>query len=103
MRNGTLTVERVEVLTRIRQNLFQAALGDENAGRLGDALNRFQERVLHGGLDQAPLEFVGKASRRQGQFPIERINAGGAIAGVAHAVNLDWTEDGFQATGAEPT
>ena len=51
MRQGALTVERVKILSRIRQDLFQAALGDGDSGQLGNDLNRFQEGVLHGGLD----------------------------------------------------
>ena len=67
-----MTVERVKVLGRIGQDLLQAAFGNGNAGQLGDGLDRFQERVLHGGLDQAPLEFVRERARGQGQSPIER-------------------------------
>jgi hypothetical protein len=95
VRQGALTVEGVKVVSRIRQDLFQAALGNGYAGQLSDGQNRFQERVLHGGFDQAPLKLVGEGSRGQGQRAIERINARCAIAGVAHTVNLHRTEDGL--------
>ena len=71
-------------------------------GKGNGILNRFQESVLHGDLDQATLQFVGEGARGQGQRPIERVNAGCSIAGVAHAVKLHGTEDRLQDTGAEP-
>ena len=94
-----LLVEGVKVPSRIRQDLFQAAFGDGNAGQLGDGLNRFQKRVLHGGLDQAALEFVGERSRRQGQRLIERKDAGRAGPGVAHADEFHGSKDGGQGSG----
>jgi hypothetical protein len=73
--HGALLVEGIEIPGCIRQDLFQAAFGDRNAGQFGDCLDGFQERVLHGGLDQTALEFVGKGSRRQCQRLVERKDA----------------------------
>ena len=61
--NRALLVEGVKVSCRIRKDFFQAAFGDGDTGQLGNGLNRFQKRVLYGGLDQAALEFVGERPR----------------------------------------
>ena len=53
--NRVLLVESIKILSRIRQELFQAAFGDGNAGQLANGLNGFQKRVLYGCLDQAAL------------------------------------------------
>jgi hypothetical protein len=50
-----LTVEGIKVLRRIRQDLFQAVLGNGNAGQFRDGLDRFQKRVLYSGLNQPTL------------------------------------------------
>jgi hypothetical protein len=42
-------------LSRIAQNLFQAALGDRNTGEFGDGFDRFVEGVLDRRFDQTPL------------------------------------------------
>lgn len=99
---GTLPVKGVKVLSRIRQDLLQAAFGDGNAGQLGDGSNRLQERVLHGGLDQAPLEFVGERTGGQGQHAVQWKDAGPAGAGVAHADEFHGSKDGGQRAGAKP-
>ena len=46
-------VESIKVFSRIRQDLFEAAFGDGNAGQLANRLDRFQKRILYGCLDQA--------------------------------------------------
>ena len=60
----TLPVEGVKVLRRIREDLLQAAFGDGNAGQAGYGLDRILERILHGGFNQAALEFVRERARR---------------------------------------
>jgi hypothetical protein len=60
---GALLIEGVKVLSRIAQNFLQTALGDRNAGEVGDGLDRFVEGVLHRRLDQTPLQFVGERTR----------------------------------------
>ncbi|MGD0774315.1 MAG: hypothetical protein ABSC05_15990 [Candidatus Solibacter sp.] len=96
-----MPVKGVKVLRGIRQDLLQAALGDGHAGQVGHGLNRFQERVLHGSFDQAPLEFVGEGAGRQGQRLIEWKDAGRAGAGVAHADEFHGSEDGGERAGAQ--
>jgi hypothetical protein len=54
----TLPIKGVEVLRHVGQYLLQAAFGDGHAGQVGYGLDRIEERILHGGLDQTPLEFV---------------------------------------------
>jgi hypothetical protein len=97
-----LPVKSIEVLSRIRKDLLQAALGDGNASQVGNRLDRFQERILHGGLDQAPLEFVGERTGGQGQCLIQRKEAGCAGAGVTHANQFDGSKDGGEGAGAQP-
>ena len=99
--HGALMVEGVEIPGCIRQDLFQAAFGDGNTGQLGDVLDRFQKRILHGGFDQTALEFVGEGSRRQCQRPVEREDAGRARAGVAHTDQFHGSKDGGQGSVAE--
>ena len=98
----TLPVKSVKVLRRIRQDLLQAAFGDGNAGQVGYGLDRIEERILHGGLDQAPLEFVGERAGGQSQRPIQGKDAGRAGAGVAHADEFDGSKDGGERAGAQP-
>jgi len=97
-----LPVKSVKVLRRIREDLLQASFGDGNAGQIGYGLDRIEERILHGGLDQAPLEFVRERARGQSQRPIQRKDAGHAGAGVAHADEFDGSKDGGERTGAQP-
>ncbi len=98
----TLPVEGVKILRRIRQDLLQAAFGDGNAGQVGYGLNRIEERILHGGFDQTPLEFVGERTGRQSQRPVQRKDAGRAGAGVAHADEFDGSKHGGESAGAQP-
>ena len=60
---GTFLIKGVKIQSRIPQNFLQAALGDRNAGEVGDGLDRFVEGVLHRRLDQTPLQFVGEGTR----------------------------------------
>lgn len=96
-----MPVKGVKVLRGTRQDPLQAALGDGHAGQVGPGLNRFQERVLHGSSDQAPLEFVGEGAGRQGQRLIQWEDAGRTGAGVAHADECHGSEDGGERAGAQ--
>jgi len=60
---GAFLIKGVKVQSRIPQNFLQAALGDRNAGEIGDGLDRFVKGVLHRRLDQTPLQFVGERTR----------------------------------------
>jgi len=100
---GALAVKGVKVLSRIRQDLLQAALGYGDTGQLGNGLNRFQEGVLHRGLNQAPLEFVGERAGGQGQCPVQWKDAGRAGAGVAHTDEFHGSKDGSKRASAKPT
>jgi len=95
-----LWIESVQVQSRIRKDLFQTALGDGNAGQLGNGGNRFQKRVLYGGLDQAPLELVGERPSGQGQRLIERKDARRVGAAVAHTDEFPGPKDGGKGSGA---
>ncbi len=83
------------------QDLFQTAFGYGNAGQLGNGLNRFQKRVLYGGLNQAALEFVGERPCRQGQCLIERKDAGLSGPGVAHTDEFHGSKHGGQGSDAQ--
>jgi hypothetical protein len=85
------------------QHSLQAAFGHSHAGEVGDGLDRFMEGVLHGRPDQSPLQLIGKRAGGQNQCLVERIDAGCARPGVAHANNLYRAKDGFQGAGAEAT
>jgi hypothetical protein len=66
-RRDAFLIEDVKVSGRIQQQFFQAALGNRQAGEVGDAINRFLESALHRRLDQPSLQLVrehtaGKAS-----------------------------------------
>jgi hypothetical protein len=98
----TLPVKSVKVLGRIRQDLLQTAFGDGDTGQFGNSLDRIQERVLHGGFDQAPLEFVGELACGQGKRLVQWKDAGYAGAGVAHADEFDGSKDGGERAGAQP-
>ena len=97
----TLPVESVKVLRRVLQDLLQAAFGDGNAGQVGYGLDRIEERILHGGFDQAPLEFVGERTGGQSQRPVQGKDAGRAGAGVAHADEFHGSKDGGERSGAQ--
>jgi len=94
-------VESVKVPGGIRKDLLQTAFGDGNAGQLGNGLNRFQKRVLNGGPDQAPLEFVGERPGGQGQRLVEREDAGRARPGVAHTDEFHGAKDGGKRSSAQ--
>ena len=96
-----LLVESVKVPSRIRKDLFQTAFGDGNAGRLGNGLNRFQKRVLYGGLHQAPLEFVGERPCGQSQRLVEREDARRAGPGIAYTDEFHGSKDGGKGSGAQ--
>ena len=98
----TLPVKSVKVLRRIRQDLLQAAFRDGNAGQVGYGLDRIEERIQDGGLDQAPLEFVGERAGGQSQRPVQGKDADRAGAGVAHADEFDGSKDGGESACAQP-
>jgi hypothetical protein len=47
---GALLIKGVKILSRIPQNLLQAALGDRNSGKVGDRLDGFGEGILRAAL-----------------------------------------------------
>ena len=65
-------------------------------------MHRFQKRVLHGGFDQTPLEFVGERPRGQGQRLVEWKDARCSGTGVAHTNQSHGSKDGGERAGAEP-
>jgi hypothetical protein len=65
-----LLIEGVKILRRIPQNLFQAVLGDRNAGEVGDDLDPIRRRVLHGRLDPTPLQLVGELNAPREPHPV---------------------------------
>ena len=99
----TLPVKSVEVLRRVGQYLLQAAFGNRNACQVGYGLDRIQEWILHGGFDQAPLEFIRERARGQSQSPIQGKDAGYTWARVAHADQFDGSKDGGKRAGAQPS
>ena len=82
-------------------DFFQTAFGDANAGQLGNGLNRFQKRVLYGGLDQTALEFIEERSSGQSQRLVEGKNAWSAGPGVAHTDEFHGSKDGGQGSVAQ--
>jgi len=64
-------------------------------------LNRFQKRVLYGGLDQTALEFVGERPGGQSQRLVEREDAGRAGPGVTHTIQFHSSKDGGKGSGAQ--
>jgi len=85
----------------MRQDLLQTAFGDGNTGQFGNGLDRIQKRVLHGGFDQAPLEFVGERACGQGQRLVQWKDAECAGAGVTHAEEFDGSKDSGERAGAQ--
>jgi hypothetical protein len=65
-------------------------------------LDRIEERILHCGFDQAPLEFVGEGTGGQSERPIEGKDAGRAGTGVAHADEFDGSKHSGESAGAQP-
>jgi hypothetical protein len=61
-----LLINGVKIPSCIAQHFLQAALGNRYAGEVGDARDRFMEWVLHGRLDQSPLQFVAKSGSGRG-------------------------------------
>ena len=98
---GTFPIKSVKIVSRIPQYLLQAALGDRNAGEVGDGVDGFGEGILHRGLDQAARQFVGERAGGQGESLVEWIDAGCAGSGVAHADDIHRSKDGFEGAGAE--
>src|SRR6266478_8752285 len=76
--------------------MFEASVVNRQPGGLQNSFGGFTEKSLDNGHGQAFLEFVGKGSGGQLQRFIQGMNAGGAIAAVSGAVNIDGTEDGFE-------
>ena len=99
----TLPIKSIEVLRRVGQDLFQAAFGDGHAREVGYGLDRIQKRILHGGFNQAALEFVGERAGGQNQRLIQREDTGYATLGIAHADKLDGSKDGGKRAGAQPS
>jgi hypothetical protein len=97
----TLPVKGVEVLRHIGQDLLQTAFGDGHAGQVGYGLDRIEERILHGGLDQTALEFVRERAGGQSQSPIQGKDTGHAWAGVAQANQFDGSKDGSERACAQ--
>ena len=97
-----LPVKSVKVLRRIRQDLLQAAFRNCNASQLGYGLDRIEEGIQDGGLDQAPLEFVGEGAGGQSQGPVQGKDADRAGTGVAHADDLDGAKDGGESACPQP-
>jgi hypothetical protein len=97
----TFQVEGVKVLGRLREQFFQAALGNQHAGDLGDGMDGFLEGALHSRLDQTLLQWAGKRTRRQLERLIQRVDAVGAVARVAQAGDPDRSKDGLEGAGAE--
>jgi hypothetical protein len=77
-------------------------LETETPGQVGYGSDRIEERILHGGLDQTPLEFIRKRARGQSESPIEGKDAGAARAGVTHADEFNGSKDRSQRAGAQP-
>ncbi len=102
-RRDAFPIEDVKVSGRFQQQFCQAALENRQACEVGDAINGFLEGALHRREDQTPLQFVREHARRQGERFIERIDAVGAGVGVAHANNLDRSENSLEGAGADPT
>jgi len=97
-----LPVKGVKVLSRIRQNLLQAAFGNGNAGQVCYGMDRIEERILHGSLDQSPLEFVGERTAGQSERPVQGKDARRAGTGVAHADEFDGSKNRGERAGAQP-
>ena len=98
-----LGIEGIEVRGRIWDDFFDTARVNRRAGNLRDALAGFPKSSLHGGLQHAFLQFVGKRARGQLQAFVERMDAGGAGVRVAHASDLDGAKDGLQQTRVQAT
>jgi len=60
------------------------------------------ERILHGSLDEAALEFAGKRTGGQSQRPVQGKDAGYARLGIAHAGEFNSSKDGGKQAGAQP-
>ena len=84
-------------------DFFDASRVNRRAGDLRNALAGFPEGTLHGRLHYALLQFVGKRARGQLQDFVERMDAGGAGVGVAHARDLDGAKDGLQQASVRAT
>ena len=65
-------------------------------------MDRIEEGIQDGGLDQAPLEFVGEGAGGQSQRSVQGKDADRSGAGVAHADELDGSKDGGESTCPQP-